>query len=245
MNESHCTQKRIVVITGAGRGIGLATAKKFLGSGDVLVLNDVAITSELQEIVNASGGMAGAFDVRDREQINDFVIRAVRNYGHIDVLITNAGILRASPSHQVDWEEWEEVISINLSGSWSFIRAVLPHMLKRRSGRILTVSSELGLIGYPDYAAYCASKGGIIALTKALAKELAPSGILVNSVAPGPTETQLLMNSPEFNDEVRNQLPLGRFGSPDEIAAAIHFMSGCDASYFVGQVISPNGGSAI
>jgi len=119
-------------------------------------------------------------------------------------------------------------------------------MIERRSGRIINVSSELGLIGYPTYAAYCASKGGIIALTKAVAKEVAPHGILVNSVAPGPVETDMLIRDTiEYNEETREQIPLRRFGKPDEIAAVIEFLAGDGGSFMVGQVVSPNGGTAI
>jgi 3-oxoacyl-[acyl-carrier protein] reductase len=119
-------------------------------------------------------------------------------------------------------------------------------MLSRRGGRIVNVSSELGLIGFPTYAAYCASKGGVIALTKAVAKEVAPSGVLVNSVAPGPVETDMLVRDTiEFNDETREQIPLRRFGQPDEIARVIEFVAGAGGDFMVGQVLSPNGGTAI
>jgi 3-oxoacyl-[acyl-carrier protein] reductase len=119
-------------------------------------------------------------------------------------------------------------------------------MIARRSGRILTVSSELGLIGFPTYAAYSASKGAIIALTKSLARELAPHGILVNSVAPGPIETDMLRyDTVEYNDETREQVPLRRFGQPDEIARVVEFLAGEGGDFMVGQVVSPNGGTAI
>jgi 3-oxoacyl-[acyl-carrier protein] reductase len=119
-------------------------------------------------------------------------------------------------------------------------------MIERKSGRIINVSSELGIIGFPTYAAYSASKGGIIALTKAIAKEVAPLGILVNSVAPGPIETDMLiLDTIEYNDETREQIPLKRFGKPDEIASVIEFLAGPGGSFFVGQIISPNGGTAI
>jgi NAD(P)-dependent dehydrogenase (short-subunit alcohol dehydrogenase family) len=151
-----------------------------------------------------------------------------------------AGLL--CPTHEASWEEWEEVISVNLSGTCSCLMAALPGMLRRGSGRIINISSELGLIGFPTYAAYSASKGGVIAL----AKEVAPHGVLVNSVAPGPVEPDMLIHDTiEYNDETREQVPLKRFGKPDEIAAVIEFLAGDGGSFMVGQVLSPNGGTVI
>jgi 3-oxoacyl-[acyl-carrier protein] reductase len=185
-------------------------------------------------------------DVSDPKEATQFIEESERFFGRIDVLVNNAGILRSTPTHEVTQEEWDEVISVNLGGTWYCLRAALPGMVERRSGRIINVSSELGLIGYPTYAAYCASKGGIIALTKAVAKEVAPHGILVNSVAPGPVETDMLIRDTiEYNEETREQIPLRRFGKPDEIAAVIEFLAGDGGSFMVGQVVSPNGGTAI
>ena len=185
-------------------------------------------------------------DLSDSNEAARFIEESERFFGRIDVLVNNAGILRSTPTHKVTQEEWEEIVSVNLGGTWWCLRAALPGMLERRSGRIINVSSELGLIGYPTYAAYCASKGGIIALTKAVAKEVAPHGILVNSVAPGPVETDMLIyDTIEYNDETREQVPLRRFGKPDEIAAVIEFLAGEGGSFMVGQVVSPNGGTAI
>lgn len=242
---------RVIAITGAGRGIGLATAKLFAASGDHLALN-YRRSSEALEAVTATarrhGGdaLVSQGDVRRREQAERFVAGAEDRFGRIDVLVTNAGILRSTPSHEVEPAEWEEIIATNLSGTWWCVRAALPNMVRRKHGRIITVSSELGLIGFPTYAAYAASKGGIIALTKSLAKELAPLGILVNSVAPGPVVTDMLMHDTiEYNDATREQIPLRRFGEPEEIARVIEFVAGPGGDFMVGQVVSPNGGTAI
>jgi 3-oxoacyl-[acyl-carrier protein] reductase len=175
-----------------------------------------------------------------------FVAEAEHKYGQVDVLVNNAGILHSVPTVAETWERFERMMAVNLGGTFATIRAVLPGMLKRRSGRIVNVASELGLIGFATYASYCASKGAVIALTKAVAKEVASSNVLVNCVAPGPVETHMLIHDTvEFNDETREQIPLKRFGQPDEIAAAIEFLAGSDGSFMVGQVISPNGGTAI
>jgi 3-oxoacyl-[acyl-carrier protein] reductase len=242
---------RVVAITGAASGIGLATARRFAATGERLVLNHLDGAGPLEEVAaaaRAAGGDAAIVqaDVSDREQAERFVGEADARFGRLDVLVNNAGILRSVPTHETTPELWREVIATNLEGTWWCLRAALPGMLSRRGGRIVNVSSELGLIGFPTYAAYCASKGGVIALTKAVAKEVAPSGVLVNSVAPGPVETDMLVRDTiEFNDETREQIPLRRFGQPDEIARVIEFVAGAGGDFMVGQVLSPNGGTAI
>jgi 3-oxoacyl-[acyl-carrier protein] reductase len=242
---------RVVAITGAGRGIGLSTAQRFAAAGDRLALGYRRSADALDAVAATArehGGDALAVqaDVSRREDCERFVAAAEERFGRIDVLVTNAGILHSEASHEVTPEHWADTIATNLSGTWWCIRAALPAMVAARAGRIVTVSSELGLIGFPTYAAYAASKGGIIALTKSLAKELAPLGILVNSVAPGPVVTDMLIHDTiEYNDETREQVPLRRFGEPDEIARVIEFVAGPGGDFLVGQVVSPNGGTAI
>jgi 3-oxoacyl-[acyl-carrier protein] reductase len=243
--------RRVIAITGAGRGIGLATAQRFAAGGHYLALNYRRSADALDEVASTARSRGGEAliaqgDVRFREDAERFISIVEERYGDIDVLVTNAGVLYSTPSHEVPPQEWEDTIATNLSGTWWCIRAALPGMVRRRTGRIITVSSELGLIGFPTYAAYSASKGGLIAMTKALAKELAPLGILVNSVAPGPVVTDMLVNDTiEYNDATREQIPLRRFGQPEEIAAAIDFLAGPGGDFMVGQVVSPNGGTAI
>jgi 3-oxoacyl-[acyl-carrier protein] reductase len=241
----------VIAITGAATGIGLATARRFAATGDRLVLNHLDDPGALPEVADAARAAGGdavlvQADISDRAQAERFVGEAGERFGDLDVLVNNAGILRSMPAHETSPEVWREVIGTNLEGTWWCLRAALPGMLARGAGRIVNVSSELGLIGFPTYAAYCASKGGVIALTKAVAKEVAPSGVLVNSVAPGPVETDMLIRDTiEYNDETREQIPLRRFGQPDEIARVIEFVAGPGGDFMVGQVLSPNGGTAI
>lgn len=243
--------KRSIIITGAGRGIGYATARRFASSGDNLILNDWKFGEdalELEHIAKEAGGEVAYIegDVSIPGDVAKLVSEAKRRHGHVDVIVSNAGIMQSGPTGETTFEEYNRVIAVNLTGAWNCIHAVLPGMIERRQGRIISVSSELGLIGFASYAAYCASKGGVISLTKAVAKEAAPYGVLVNSVAPGPIETDMLIkDSIEYNDETRMQLPLRRFGKPDEIASAIEFLAGPGGSYMVGQILSPNGGAAI
>jgi NAD(P)-dependent dehydrogenase (short-subunit alcohol dehydrogenase family) len=242
---------RVVAITGAGRGIGLATAHRFAAAGDQLALayrrSGDALAAVAESARDHGGdGLVVCADVREREDCERFIAEAEERFGRIDVLVTNAGILYSEPSADATPEHWTDTIATNLSGTWWSIRAALGGMVARRAGRVITVSSELGLIGFPTYAAYAASKGGIIALTKSLAKEFAPLGILVNSVAPGPVVTDMLVHDTiEYNDETREQVPLRRFGEPDEIARVIEFVAGPGGDFLVGQVLSPNGGTAI
>lgn len=242
---------RVIAITGAGRGIGLATAERFAERGDFLALSYRKTGAPLDSVIarareKGGGGFAFKADISRPDQAESFIKAAEEQFGRIDVLVNNAGMLVAVPSAECTWEQWERTIAVNLSGTWACLRAALPGMIARKSGRIINVSSELGIIGFPTYAAYSASKGGVIALTKAVAKEVAPLGILVNTVAPGPIETDMLVNDTvEYNDETRGQIPLRRFGRPEEIAAVIDAVAGEAGTYMVGQVISPNGGTAI
>lgn len=243
--------KRVVVITGAGKGIGLATAKRFAMAGDHLVLNYFDSKDQLDAVIgiareNGGDAITVQADISDPEAATGVIREAESRYGRVDILVNNAGRLVSATVAETSWAQWEQMISTNLGGTWACMQAVLPGMLARREGRIINISSELGLIGFPTYAAYCASKGGVIALTKAVAKEVAPSGVLVNSVAPGPIETDMLIKDTiEYNDETRQALPLRRFGKAEEIAAMVEALAGPAGDYMVGQIVSPNGGAAI
>jgi NAD(P)-dependent dehydrogenase (short-subunit alcohol dehydrogenase family) len=239
----------VAAITGSDKGIGRAVATRFAQSGHQLALCDQREPdrADLDELARTSG-LRPLFFRRDLAQpgtAQQFIDQAVETFGGIDVLITCAGILRFGPSDAVTPDDWSTVLAVNLTGTFDCIKAALPGMVHQGSGRIITISSELGLSGMPKYAAYCASKGGVIALTKALAREYAGRGILVNSVAPGPVLTDLLMDSPEYEPSVSPAIPIGRFAQPAEIAAMVHALAGDAGTFLVGQVISPNGGAVM
>lgn len=231
-----------VMITGASSGIGAAIAERFRRRGARLAL---AVWGD-PETGAGEDSFVREVDVRDPEAVASFVADAVAELGRIDALVTCAGIFRGGPSEQVPLDEWQDVLDVNLTGTYACIRAVLPSMLERGSGQIVTIASELGIAGEAEAAAYCASKGAIIALTKSLAREYAGAGIRVNSIAPGPVSTAMLHGAAAHaTEEAERKLPIGRFGRPEEIAAAVEALTGEAGTFYVGQILSPNGGAVI
>jgi 3-oxoacyl-[acyl-carrier protein] reductase len=220
--------ERVAIVSGAAGGLGAPIAERLSADGFSVA------------------GFDREVDVTDAAAVRSFVAGVESDVGPPSVVVTAAGVQRTGPSELVDPEDWAHVLEVNLTGTWNVIQAALPGMLDRRSGRIVTISSEVGMGGLPGYAAYAASKGGVIGLTKALARELAPRGISVNSVAPGPIEAGMLIGGPAHSEEwVTANVPLGRFGRPSEVAACVGLLAGPDGAYFVGQVLSPNGGTVI
>jgi 3-oxoacyl-[acyl-carrier protein] reductase len=166
-------------------------------------------------------------------------------FGRIDILVNNAGILKKSPLVEMTTEEWDQVLAVNLRGTFLCTRYVLPHMLRRHHGRVINVASQRGQIGGIGVTHYSASKGGVIAFTKALAREVARENVLVNAIAPGPIATEL--NAPymdEWRDRI-HQLPIDRMGESDEVAPTAVFLASDDATYYVGQTLGPNGGDVM
>jgi NAD(P)-dependent dehydrogenase (short-subunit alcohol dehydrogenase family) len=247
--DEHASGPPVVAITGAARGIGYATARRFAQGGFRLALCDrLAISDAALDELRTAGSPACSsvsVDVGDRDEVARFIDESNELYGRIDVLVTCAGIHSVEPSESASWENWQAVLDVNLTGTFACIRAALPGMLARGQGRIVTLSSEQGICGYPQYAAYTASKGAVITLTRSLAREFAGRGILVNSVAPGPVVTDMLTNTDEFKSGDISHVPLGRWGEPDEIAATIYWIAGEGGTFLTGQIISPNGGVVI
>jgi 3-oxoacyl-[acyl-carrier protein] reductase len=234
-------------VTGSSRGIGRAIAARFGAEGATVAVNHVGDDAQAASVVHeveSSGGVAAAFeaDVSKAEDVERMVDAVETRFGPIDVLVCNAGVSSHVPFVDLSVDEWDRVIAVNLRGVFLCCRAVCPRMVERGAGRVVNVASELGLVGAERLVHYCASKGGVIAMSKALAREMAPS-VRVNVVAPGPIETELLTAyADEYNDETLAQIPLARWGRPEDVAGTVCFLASDDASYYAGWVLSPNGG---
>ncbi len=230
-----------VLITGASRGIGAACARLFAKSGYDVIINYNNSKEEALGLAREIGAETIRADVSSSAQVDDMFKAA----GEVNILVNNAGISGFYMLDAMSDDEWNKMIGVNLNGVFYCTRAVLPQMLRRKSGAIVNVSSMWGICGSSCEAAYSASKAGVIGLTKALAKEVGPSGIRVNCVAPGAIDTD--MNKKLGGDAIKElceETPLGRLGSPEEVARAILFLAD-DDGFITGQVLSPNGGLVI
>ena len=232
------------LVTGGSRGIGFAVAKRLIADGAKVALvstkleGAVAAASQLGE--NAKGY---ACDVSSYDDVQALVAAVLADFGKIDILVNNAGITRDDLLMRMSEEEWDRVLAVNLKGSFNTCKAVMRPMMKARFGRIINISSIVGISGNPGQTNYAAAKAGLIGFTKSLAREIASRNITVNAVAPGLVETDMSGALPE---EARNafiqQIPLARAGKPEDIAGAVAFLAGPDASYITGHVICVDGG---
>ena len=243
--------KKTVLITGASRGIGRATALLFASRGWHVAAgyhqNKDEAGSLIRQIREA-GGTAEAFcaDVSNPQAVRDMVVAAETSLGPIDCLVNNAGIAQQKLFTDISLDDWNRMVAVNLSGVFHCCQAVLPGMIRRHTGSIINLSSVWGITGASCEVHYSAVKAGIIGLTKALAKEVGPSGIRVNCVAPGVIETE--MNAgilPEDKAALACETPLMRLGTSEEVAECISFLADEKASFLTGQVLSPNGGFVI
>lgn len=241
---------KVALVTGASRGIGREIALALVREGASVGVGhfpdpeQTTLAAGVVEQARQAGAKAVALpgNVADTAAMGAAVATLVDAFGRLDVVVTNAGIIHRRPLVEVTEAEWDRVIAVNLKGTFNTIHAALPHLIRQRSGKIVTVASELALIGRAGAAAYAASKAGVIGLTKSLARELSPLGINVNAVAPGPTDTDMLRSSAEFRDENKANVPLRRWGHPRDIALTVLFLASDDSEYYAGQVLSPNGG---
>ncbi len=243
--------KKTVLITGASRGIGKATAELFSEKGwNVLInyLNSEEAALALRHDLNLTQGTAEVFkaDVSKRCQVEQLIAYGLERFGDIDVLVNNAGLAQTGLFSEITELEWDAIFAVNLKGVFNCCQSVLPAMLRKKSGKIINVSSIWGMVGASCEVPYSAAKAGVIGFTKALAKELGPSNIQVNCVAPGIIETEMLKHlSPEELTELKNETPLQKIGQPRDVASIIAFLASAEADFITGQVISPNGGFVI
>lgn len=242
---------KIAVVTGASRGIGRAIALELASRGAFVVVNYNGSKDRAEEVkkeIEAAGGKAEVYqcNVSDFEKCQAFIQDVIKTYGRLDILVNNAGITRDGLLMKMSEADFDSVIETNLKGTFNTIRFASRQMLKQRSGRIINMSSVVGIVGNAGQANYASSKAGVIGLTKAVARELASRGITVNAIAPGFIETEM---TEVLSDAVKEasvaQIPLGRFGKPEDIAKTAAFLASDNAGYITGQVIQVDGGMAI
>jgi NAD(P)-dependent dehydrogenase (short-subunit alcohol dehydrogenase family) len=242
---------KVAVVTGAASGIGWATAIRFAEEGASVACLDVAAddAGKAAAKITEQGGRAEAYrcDVADAESVTKVVGEVLGQFGQIDVLANIAGIGKFSHSHESSLDEWNKILAVNLTGTFLMCRAVLPHLLERGSGSIINTASSAGVMGQPYSAAYCASKGGVVLLTKSLASEYVKRGIRINAVAPGGVQTPIVdkFGFPDGADMAlfgKIMPPTGHMCQPEEIAAAFAYLASDETKYMTGSVLVLDGG---
>ena len=239
---------KTALVTGGSRGIGLAISQALAAAGATIAV--AARNGERAESAAAAlpgeGHRGYAVDVANSEDVGALIKAVEGDLGGIDILVNNAGVTRDNILPRLKDEDWDAVIDTNLKGAFNTIRAAARGMMKRRSGRIINVSSVVGLTGNKGQSNYAASKAGLVGLTKAIARELASRGILVNAIAPGYIDTEMTAQLPDAAREaLLEQILLGRLGSPEDIAGVVRFLSGPAAGYITGQVLVVDGGMVV
>jgi 3-oxoacyl-[acyl-carrier protein] reductase len=247
-NQVHALQGKTALVTGASRGIGRAIAISLAEAGADVAVNYAGSEKAADEVVAIIEGLGRrAFkvqaDVSSSAQVESMVKLVLERFERLDILVNNAGITRDNLIMRMKEEEFDQVINTNLKGVFNCIKAVTRPMMKQRSGRIINISSVVGVLGNAGQANYVAAKAGVIGLTKATARELASRNITVNAVAPGYIETDMTDNlSQEMQQQLLHQIPLSRLGQPDDIAKVVRFLASDDSVYMTGQTLHVDGG---
>lgn len=238
------------VVTGAGAGIGRAVALRLASEGAHVLVNDIRLGSAEATVaaITAAGGtaLAVAGDVSDEGDVDGAFAAAEQAWGPVTLVVNNAGIVQQVALAEMSPADWDRMIAVHLRGAFLGCRRAIGPMLAAGSGVIINIASQLGQKGAVELAHYCAAKAGIIGLTKALAREVSGQGVRVNAVAPGPINTELVLGlSEEWRRAKADELPLGRFGEPEDVAATVAFLASDDARIYVGQTLGPNSGDVM
>ena len=240
---------QVALVTGASRGIGAVVAQRLAQEGAAVAVNYQASETAAVQVVaaiTAAGGNAAAFpaDVSQESAAKELVDRVMAQWGRLDILVNNAGITRDRLLLRMTPADWDEVLQVNLRGAFLCTKYVMPHLIRRRQGRIVNMSSVVGLSGNPGQANYAAAKAGLIGFTKAVAREVASRNITVNALAPGFIDTGGMVEqmTAEARQQVLTRIPMSRFGSADDVAAAVAFLCGPGAGYITGQTLTIDGG---
>ncbi len=243
-------KSRVAVITGAGRGIGAAIAKKLASHGAKIALVDIdenELSARKKEIISKNGDAEYFLcDVSNWDEVQTTADAIVEKFGKVDILVNNAGITRDNLIMRMSPDDWDDVLSVNLKGAFLFIKSLVRPMMKNRYGKIVNISSVVGISGNPAQANYVSSKAGLIGLTKSVAKELASRGIRCNAVAPGYIETEMTKHLPQkVIENFLANIPLSIPGSPEDVAEVVMFLCSPESDYITGEVIRVDGGMAM
>lgn len=248
MSSTKPLEGKVAIITGASRGIGREIALVFAGSGaqTVLTARKEESLREVRDQIRASGGLEPllfALDVKDAAKVAELTDLTLDKYKRVDILVNNAGVTKDGLFVRMSEADWDEVLDTNLKGTFLCMRAVSKVMMKQRAGKIINIASVIGLIGNPGQANYAASKAGIIALTKSVAKELGSRNVLVNAIAPGFIETDMTQAlTDDVKGAILKTIPVGYFGKPADVAKTALYLAGEQSNFITGQVITVDGG---